>query len=252
MGAGPVANNGTVTAQTTPPPPPAASTASGGIADTSGPGVASLSPVRADPKDAKAQLAAHYSATLGAIFMYPSRVIDGEKLETAARNAVISAFGVNPADPNFDLKKFHPDDADVARVARGLYNNYRRDGDTVDDRGANIDLANALEGFRFDLMDRDRGSFLESYRDARGAEEKNRLRESPEGQRALRNAASWAATPACGEDPEQGAVIARSRMENIKAGLDQALRPDFVAWYNSERALIITIGTAPIQASSGK
>jgi hypothetical protein len=252
MGAGPVANNGTVTAQATPPPPPAASTASGGIADTSGPGVGRLSPVRADRKDAKAQLAAHYSATLGAIFMNPSGLIGGETLKTAARNAVISAFGVNPADPNFDLKKFHPDDADVARVARGLYNNYRRDGDTVNDRDANIDLANAVEGFRFDLMYRDLRSFLESYRNARGAEEKNRLRESPEGQRALRNAANWAATPACGEDPQQSAVVARSRMENIKANLDQALRPDFVAWYNSEWALIITIGTAPIQASSGK
>jgi len=236
MGAGSVENNGSVITPTT-PPPLTPSGAPSGIVDTSGPGVGRLSPVRVDPKDPKAHLAALYSATLGAIFMDPSKSIDGEKLETAARNAVISAFGVNPANPNFDLKKFHPDDADLARLTRGLYKNYRRSGDTDNDTDTNMDLANALEGFRFALMYRDLGSFLESYRNARGAE-KNRLRESPEGQRALRNAASWAATPACGDDPQGGTQIANRRMENIKAGLDPALRPDFIALYDSERALI--------------
>jgi hypothetical protein len=143
MGVDAVAKNPTVNAQTTPTPkitPPANRTPSG-VADACSPGVERLPPVRLDVSVQRATL---YSAQLGAIAKDPASY-PPKALDDAARNAVISAFGVNPVDPNFDVRKFHPGNADVAAVAERLYMTHRVNGDAKEVGDKNFKLAYALD-----------------------------------------------------------------------------------------------------------
>jgi hypothetical protein len=194
-----------------------------GIADASGSGVTQAAPVSANAQDRKAQLAEKYRKELYDLFK-PGSCPQTKEAYLAAKNAVISALGVNPADPN-DLKEFHPDHQSVVAVTTRLHSKFRLSGS--DSKEKNIEcLADQLDGFRAELMANDLENFIEAFR---AEPARKALRESPEGQRALRNALSWVATPPLyGDHPDQAL---RYDIVQLYVGHD----PDLSRYFESVR-----------------
>jgi len=215
-------NTQTPTAKTTPP----ANRTSSGVADACSPGVERLPPVRLDVSVQRATL---YSAQLGAIAKDPA-AYPPYALYNAARNAVISAFGVNPADPNY-VRKFHPENADVAAVASRLYMTHRLTDEKVEDK--NLNLAFALDGASTWLVV---GHLVEKIRDeydkkSDPAEQRAWL-ESPDAKSALRNAAEWVNTPRLRDPAWQRTEVAQFRKDILAADLGPGLKEAFLAECN--------------------
>src|SRR5262245_40633233 len=226
MGVDALANNSTGNAQPAPAPkatPPADRT-SAGVADACSSGVEQLPPV---PVSVGAQLAVHYSAVLGAVAKDPS--YSTEALAKAARNAVISAFGINPADPNFDVKKFHPANSDLAAITKGLYMTHRLNGDAEEVGDKNLNLAFALDRAHSELVVSYFEGLRNSYDQISDPAERQAFLEKPSTARALRTAAEWVNTPRLRAPAWEWAKVAKFRMDALAEDLSPGLKEAFLA-----------------------
>jgi hypothetical protein len=218
--------NTTVVAQTTPTSKatPSANRTPSGVADACSSGVEQLPPV---PVSVGTQLAAHYSAVLGAIAKDPS--YSTEALANAARNAVISAFGINPADPNFDVKNFHPANSDLAAITKGLYMTHRLNGDADEVGDKNLNLAFALDRAHSELVVRYFEGLKNSYDKISDPSERQAFLEKPSTARALRTAAEWVNTPRLRTPAWGWAEAAKLRMDALTEDLSPGLNEAFLA-----------------------
>ncbi len=201
----------------------------GGVADVSGSGVTQSPAVPRERKTAE-----HYSKELGETFRNKcSGYGDKKAVVRAIQDAVISALGADPADPKFDLKKFYPNDAEVAAVTRKLYETYKLPHVNLkNDQDISIAcLAAPLDQFRTQLALGPLDEIRDRYASATSQQRKD-LRHSPAVQSALRNAASWAATPYLTHDPDKREDIVRNGLQ-IARDLPRDLQQDFDRYFKA-------------------